>query len=70
MITEVSCYAGYAYPERPRYFIVGDHRFEVKEIITEWAQPGRKSFRVITNHGYTYELHYHYHEEIWQVDRI
>jgi hypothetical protein len=44
----VECYAGYAYPERPRAFEVSGRRYVVAEVERQWRTPEGIAFRVRT----------------------
>lgn len=44
--TEVECYAGARYPERPRAFIWRGERLTVQSVEREWRTPDGLNFRV------------------------
>ena len=67
MITIVTCYAGYTYPERPQHFTIGDDTYDVDEVISEWVEPDRKRFLVHTSCFNIFELEYLICEDTWNV---
>jgi hypothetical protein len=52
----VECYAGYKADEKPRRFFIGDHCYEVEELIDQWYGPDDTYFRVRADDGNTYIL--------------
>jgi len=59
MEVAVECYAGYAYPERPRAFEVAGQRYTVAEVERQWRTPAGVAFRVRTEEGKRFTLEYH-----------
>jgi hypothetical protein len=53
---KVTAYSGYKGNERPLSFTVDDQRYEVRSIVSGWAEPDRDFFRVIADDGRVYTL--------------
>ena len=45
--TQVQCYSGRSYSDRPASFAWQDKQYEVKDIEKEWIEPGQKRFVLI-----------------------
>lgn len=56
MQVRVECYAGYKADERPLRFHLGEHRYEVEEVLDQWYGPEDTYFRVRAHDGNTYIL--------------
>lgn len=65
--TVVECYAGHAYPERPRAFEMAGQRYNVVEIEKQWRAPEGIAFRVRTEEGRHFTLEYHEPAGCWSV---
>jgi len=63
----VECYAGHAYPERPRAFEVGGRRYNVARVEQQWRTPEGVAFRVRTEEGRRFTLEYHEPTGCWSV---
>lgn len=63
----VECYAGAAYPERPRAFEVGGQRHEVAAVERQWRTPEGIAFRVRTGAGQAFILFYHSANDSWSL---
>ena len=55
METQVECYSGVEYAERPKAFNWQGQRLAVDEMPLRWREPGYKCFRVLAG-GQTFEL--------------
>ncbi|MDZ7262491.1 MAG: hypothetical protein ONB05_10350 [candidate division KSB1 bacterium] len=62
---KVECYAGYKYPEKPRFLWLEGRKIEVKEILSSWRtedrKPGKRSilhFRLKTEENEIWEIGY------------
>lgn len=64
---EVSSYAGFRYPERPRKFSWEGVRYVVEKILGEWRTPDHHCFRVRCVSGEHFELRYVLQDERWEV---
>jgi hypothetical protein len=69
METQVECYSGVEYAERPTAFAWQGQRLVVEEVLQRWRAPGYKCFRVRAG-GQTFELRYDEHTEEWQIEII
>jgi hypothetical protein len=58
METNVTCYSGYVYAEEPRSFAWQDKDLTIKSVEKNWREPGRRLFKVVTEHGKLFELCY------------
>ncbi len=65
--TEVECYAGYRYPERPRFFPWKGVRVEVEEIEQSWRTPDGPAFRVRAAGGRRFTLAYDETAAEWDI---
>jgi hypothetical protein len=45
--TQVQCYSGRSYADRPASFVWQDRQYEVQDIEKEWIEPGQKRFVLI-----------------------
>lgn len=65
--TQVECYSGGEYAERPRAFEWEGRHHKVNEIITRWRLPDGPGFRVSTPAGLIFELVYREWEDRWDI---
>lgn len=56
--TEVKCYSGHIYAERPESFVWQNEEHKVSVVEKAWQEPGKKLFKVITDGGKLFELRY------------
>jgi hypothetical protein len=63
--TEVTCYSGYTYAERPVSFLWRDKKYEIEEIEKRWLEPGKRLFRVRTVDNKSFQLCYNETEQHW-----
>ena len=69
MHVRVECYAGYKAEERPLRFYLGQHRYEVEEVLDQWYGPEDTYFRVRAQDGNTYILrHSPRPEDAWTLE--
>ena len=68
--TQVTCYSGRIYADRPASFVWLDKRYEVKEMEKEWQEPGEKHFMVRTEDDRRFELCYHEGNDQWSIAEI
>jgi hypothetical protein len=62
---EVSCYAGYRYPERPISFSLLERTFMVVEVLDRWFGEDYIYFKVRADDQKVYLLKYDQHQERW-----
>lgn len=62
---EVSCYAGYRYPERPVSFNLLERTFVVEEVLDRWYGEDYLYFKVRADDQRVYLLKYDQHEDQW-----
>jgi len=64
-LIEVSCYAGYRYPERPISFKLLDRAFTVIEILDRWYGEDCLYFKVQADDQRIYLLKYDQRQDLW-----
>jgi hypothetical protein len=62
---EVSCYAGYRYPERPVSFRLLDRTFVVEEVLDRWFGEDHLYFKVRADDHRVYLLKYDQAQDQW-----
>jgi hypothetical protein len=70
MKTQVECYAGYSYPERPLALWWQGRRLEVASIRAEGRTPAGKWFRIETGDERVFEMNYDQAADEWQVTEV
>jgi len=63
----VECYAGYKGEETPRVFYIGEHRFEVKEVLDRWLAPDHRYFKVTCQEDSLYILRHDVQSNAWEL---
>jgi hypothetical protein len=63
----VECYSGHTYAQEPRTFIWEGHRHPVSLVEQRWRTPDGPAFRVRSESGARFDLHYHELEAQWTV---
>lgn len=63
----VECYAGNAYPTKPRAFTFHGTRRKVEFVERTWRTPGALWFRVRADHNEVFTLAYYADEVAWVV---
>ena len=66
----VECYSGTTYAQEPRTVVWQGQRQAVSAVESRWRLPAGPAFRVRTEQGKRFELHYHQAEDDWSVRRI
>jgi hypothetical protein len=64
---QVECYSGHAYAQEPRVMVWQGARYEVTKVVERWRTPEGPAFRVQTDLGSKFELHYHELEDRWAI---
>jgi hypothetical protein len=64
---EVSCYAGYRYPERPLSFKLLERTFQVKEVLDQWYGENHTYFKVRADDLRVYLLRYQEDTDQWTL---
>ena len=69
MRVQVECHAGYKGAERPLRFRLGDHSYEVEEILDRWYEPEDTFFKVRASDGNLYVLSHTpgIHADLWTL---
>ena len=67
MRTEVRCYAGTSYPERPRAFLYRERWLAVAEVARRERTPGGLRFWVRVADGRRFRLSYEEATDAWDV---
>lgn len=62
---EVTCHAGYAYPERPIAFTWQGEVHAVRQVAASWRTPQGKAFRVQADDQRWFELAYNEAQDSW-----
>ena len=74
--TQVTCYSGRSYANRPTSFVWEGVKYEVTDIEREWLEPGEKHFIVKTTSGKgeksekdekRFQICYHEREDSWSL---
>ena len=68
MKVKVSAYSGYKANERPASFELGDHSYQVEEILDQWYGPEAIYFKVRANDRNLYILKYEAGTEEWSLE--
>jgi hypothetical protein len=63
----VECYSGYTYAQEPRVVIWQGGRYPVACIEERWRTPDGPAFRVQSESGLRFELHYGELEDRWTI---
>ena len=66
----VAAYSGYKANERPLYFLLDDHRLEVKEVIDRWYGVEHDYFKVLADDGRVYLLTWHRNLDVWLLLKV
>lgn len=68
MTSQVECYAGSSYPEKPRVVVWEDQRFPVDTIIDQRREPDGIGFRVLCKPDkLIFDLYYNLDTDTWEV---
>jgi len=62
---DVKCYSGHIYAERPVSFSWQGREYKISKVETEWLEPGKKFFRVVTEDEKLFELCYNEAQDKW-----
>lgn len=70
MQARVECHAGHKADQRPQCFYLGEHRYEVVEVLDQWYDPDAIYFRVRADDGNLYILRHREnpHEDSWTLE--
>ncbi len=74
--TQVQCYSGRSYAERPASFVWQDRHYTVMDIEKEWLEPGQKHFAVIAISNNSeesekrFEIYYDEREDPWSLHEL
>jgi aminotransferase len=63
----VECYSGHTYAQEPRALTWEGHRYLVAEVEARWRTPDGPAFRVRTESGERFELHYYESADAWHL---
>jgi hypothetical protein len=73
-IIRVDCYSGYKRGERPKTFILNNHKYRIDEIVDRWYEGGIEPqrpvlnyFKVRTIEGYIFLLRYNPKYDSWAI---
>jgi hypothetical protein len=65
---QVTCYSGHTAHERPVSFVLGNTKFEVRELIDRWYGPDYLYFKVSADDGNIYILKYDEKNDEWSLE--
>jgi len=68
--TKVNCYSGYTYAERPKSFLWQGIEYEVEKIASNWQEPGKKYFKIITRDNKLFTLCYNEIDKEWSLTEL
>jgi len=68
--TQVECYSGSRYGERPLSFTLGDERYIVRVVEKSWRTPSALHFRVRTEDDESFELAYYEKADCWNIEKV
>jgi hypothetical protein len=63
----VECYSGHTYAQEPRALVWQGQRYQDVQVKDRWRTPEGPGFRVLTESGELFELHYHELKERWTI---
>ena len=63
----VECTAGYQGEEAPRFFHIGESRFEVKHLLERWLGPDHRYFKVTCTRDHLYILRREIQSGQWEL---
>jgi hypothetical protein len=63
----VECYSGHTYAQEPRALVWQGQRHDEVQVKDRWRTPEGPAFRVLTESGKLFELHYHETDKHWTV---
>jgi hypothetical protein len=66
---KVTAYSGYKANERPLSFDIDDHRIEVRDIISMWAEPEKDFFKIIADDNRVYTLSWDRKSDLWTIEK-
>jgi hypothetical protein len=66
----VACYSGHTYAQEPRAFVWQGRRYLVAKIEQRWRTPDGPAFRLWTESGECFELHYDELQEAWAIQSL
>jgi len=69
-VIKVIAYSGYKGNERPLAFIADDKRYEVRNILSRWAEPDKDFFKVIADDGKVYVLSWNRESDEWIIEKF
>jgi hypothetical protein len=68
--SQVECYSGHTHAQEPRALLWEGRRYAVTEVEARWRTPDGPVFRVRTEPGQRFDLHYYELEDRWAIDRL
>ena len=68
--SEVECYSGSAYAERPIAFRWEGQRLYINDIQDRWRAPGLLCFKVAIEDGRRFELIYNELNDVWEINEV
>ena len=66
----VECYSGHTYAQEPRAVIWQERRYPVLHVEQRWRTAEGPAFRLQTEPGERFELHYHELEDRWTIQML
>jgi len=66
-VAQVSSYAGFRYPERPRSLVWRGRQYVVAKVLSEWRTPDAHCFRVRCEDEACFEVRYTCESGAWSL---
>lgn len=63
----VECYSGHTYAQEPRAVVWAGQRHVVAQVEARWRTPDGPAFRLRTEAGDRFDLHYHESTDTWSL---
>jgi hypothetical protein len=66
----VECYSGHTYAQEPRALVWQGQRFQVAKVEERWRTPEGPAFRILTESGELFEVHYREPDKHWTIQAL
>jgi hypothetical protein len=63
----VECYSGHTYAQEPRALVWQGRRYQVAQVEERWRTPEGAAFRILTESGELFEVHYREPGKHWTI---
>jgi len=65
---QVDAYSGYKAEEKPRQFVLGEHTYQIREVLDQWYGPDSVYFKVLASDQNFYILRYCPASDEWSLE--